>query len=382
MKSLIRIAAVTAAVVASAAYAEDDDFFEDLDDIPAEASDSEDAGEAEGDSEEESEDSVASRDKQPDRTFYTLPCCRELEGTAEVKIPGQTQWKQIEEGRHYPLGTIYRTTAEESRIKIAFGIKSMVTIQGRASFSTRAKPLGDKTREISLDSGTITVIVPDDLPAGRFSVCAPGFTAKNLTGESRYTYTKQADGGDEAIVRCVTQTMCLEGPHFKAASMRAANELRIRTSEDQLVTAIYGTRGDINIELDQGLVINKDYGTGASKIEPKVLNWKLSPHTAIRIHRLRPAIGERMAVTVMTFDAAGAMRNRCAFVENMAEVNSGELGPTSKKEREELENRAAEIAASQATEGEDVEIEEEGGDSGEDIESDDSASDDEEDFEF
>ena len=54
-----------------------------------------------------------------------------------------------------------------------------------------------------------------------------------------------------------------------------------------------------------------------------------------------------MAVTVMTFDAAGELRNRCAFTEGRVEVNSGELGPTSKKDREDLAKRAANVTESE-----------------------------------
>ena len=52
----------------------------------------------------------------------------------------------------------------------------------------------------------------------------------------------------------------------------------------------------------------------------------------------------------MTFDSKGELRNRCAFAENMFEVNSGEIGPTTRKEREELAKKAAQIAEQQASE--------------------------------
>ena len=112
--------------------------------------------------------------------------------------------------------------------------------------------------------------------------------------------------------------------------------------------------------------VEKDFGTGAITNEPKYLDWKLSPQTAVRIHRanIPHSKSGRQAVTVMTFDANGALHNRCAFADNMVEVNSGELGPTSKKEREELAKRAAEIAkqqeaAGKAAETRDAEVTEE-----------------------
>ena len=130
-----------------------------------------------------------------------------------------------------------------------------------------------------------------------------------------------------ATIRCVTGTLAVEGRHFsigpkstadyeKFHPMRAANEIRIQTSQDALFTGIYGVRGDPDCLLDQGLVKIRDVETGESHIEPKVLQWTLSPQTAVRIQRAVPELGENMAVSVMTFDAAGNLKNRCAFTEN------------------------------------------------------------------
>ena len=361
MKSLIRILAVTAAVVSLGVRADDtDDLLADLDDAgSASSSDSasetasagDDAGEAVSDEEgEEVSDDAEGAPSKPAgkasaKIFHVLPLCRELEGAAEVQLPGVTEWKPVEEGKYYPLGSTYRTLGVDANLTIEFGPESFVVVKGIGAFATRVQKIGEKTRSVILVSGTITLKLPTNLPDGSFTVAAPGFTVVNAIGESRYTYSKNGDG-DEAVIRCVTQTMSVEGPHFKAPSMRAANEIRIRTSQDQLVTALYGSRGDVLLKLDQGLVANKDFGTGETKIEPKVLDWKLSPRTAVRIHRAKPAIGKNMAVTVMTFDSRGQLRNRCAFAENRYEVNSGELGPTSKKEREELAKRAAAAAES------------------------------------
>ena len=72
----------------------------------------------------------------------------------------------------------------------------------------------------------------------------------------------------------------------------------------------------------------------------------------MRIHRAKPGIGEKMAVTIMTFDASGELKNRCAFTEHTVEVNSGELGPTSKKDREEIAKKAAEATETVTVEAE------------------------------
>ena len=356
MKSIIRIVAATAAVFTlAAAHGEDyGDFFSDSDSAGESVEDdsaggavedeSDSAGEGEGESAE-----GAPAKKVPERVFHLIPFCRELEGRAEVFVPSEGEWKDIVEGRYYPLGSTFRTSSRDSRLRIKFGPEAEVVIRGAASFSTRAQKLDEKTRAINLVSGTITVKLPTDLPEGWFTVNAPGFSVTSAIGESRYTYRKTGDG-DEAVIRCVTQTLSVEGRHFKAPAMKAANEIRIRTSEDQLTTVLFGSRGDVLMQLDQGLFQDKDYSTGEKKIKARTLDWKLSPKTTVRIHRAKPAVGKNLAVTIMTFDSKGELRNRCAFAENMFEVNSGEIGPTTRKEREELAKKAAQIAEQQASE--------------------------------
>ena len=353
MKSIVSMIAVASAVVSLGVKADD------IDDLLGgdSSSSSESAAvssEAEGEAIDEGESVEGEADEEAEKKpavkiFHLLPFCRSIEGTAEVMFAGNKDgegWQPIEDGRYYPLGASFRTVGSDARLKIEFGPECSVEISGEASFGTRPQQLGERVRALDLISGTITVKLPTQMPEGSFSVNAPGFSVKNPVGESRYTYNRTADG-DEAIVRCVTQKLTLVGPNFTAPVMRAANEIKIVTSQDQLMTALYGSRGDYILRLDQGIVVNKDFGTGEKKHEQKLLDWKLSPQTSVRIHRAKLPIGKRKAVTVMTFDARGELHNRCAFTEDLVYVNSGELGPTSKKEREALAKRAAEIAQSQ-----------------------------------
>ncbi len=201
---------------------------------------------------------------------------------------------------------------------------------------------------LACDGGVIVVDLPRNLPEGLVFVEAPGFSVVNPAGKSAYRYVKTGDG-DKATIRCVTGSLAVQGLHFKILSMRAANEVCIQTSQDALFTGIYGTRGDYICKLDQGLVKIRDAETGESHTEQKFLEWKISPKTAVRIQRAVPEIGENMSVTVMTFDAAGNLKNRCAFAENRFEVNSGELAPHDKDSQAELEKKAAEATSDAGT---------------------------------
>ena len=55
-----------------------------------------------------------------------------------------------------------------------------------------------------------------------------------------------------------------------------------------------------------------------------ILTVALTPQRAIKIFRKRSQVGGRMAVSVMTFDSAGEMRNRYTFAEGEASMNFGE----------------------------------------------------------
>ena len=174
------------------------------------------------------------------------------------------------------------------------------------------------------------------------------------------TYEDKGDG-DEAKVRCKTGSLGVEGRHFDIPTMRAADEVKIRTSRDHLFTSLYGTTGNYVVNLDQGLCTREEFddeGHVKAIVEKGNLAWHLSPRTQVIINRSVPAIGERMSVHTMTFDAAGALQNERAFSEGRAEVNTGEL-VAKKKKTEELAKRAAEMTeTSAATDVEDAPAEE------------------------
>ena len=360
MKNIARFISVAATVCGLSLWAQDDDV---EDDATTTTETTADGGE-EADVGIDIGGQIHHSKSEP-KFFYTLPKVEKLEGSASVLKPGARDWESALEGRFYPLGSVFRTSGSATRLTVALGRDCSVVVAGEASFGTRGQGLDVKSRAILLKSGTITVDLPRNLPEGLFFVEAPGFSVLNPAGKSTYRYVKTGDG-DKATIRCVTGSLAIEGLHFKILSMRAANEVCIQTSQDALFTGIYGTRGDYICKLDQGTVKIRDVETGESHTEQKFLEWKVSPQTAVRIQRAVPEIGENMAVTIMTFDAVGNLKNRCAFAENRFEVNSGELAPNDKNSQSELEKKAAEATAETTaveTEAVDAVPEDDGGDS-------------------
>ena len=361
MNTIVRSLAAAAALAGLSAVAQDID--DELGDEPAASNEG--GAPGEGDAAADPDGQVPGP-KSDANYFYTIPTVYKLHGAGEVLRPGANEWVPAEEDRHYPLGTSFRTVGPDSRMTVQLGLECSVVVGGDAVFGTRMQGLGEKSRAITLVNGVIAVNLPRNIPEGLLSVNAPGFSVVNLAGESRYRYVKTGDG-DKATIRCVTGSLSVEGRHFRIAAMRAANEVRIQTSADLLFTGIYGTRGDCACKLDQGLVKVSDIETGESHIEPKFLEWRLSPQTAVRIQRAVPALGKNMSVSIMTFDATGALKNRCVFAENRYEINSGELAPTSKGSQADLVKKAAEATSETAaveTEAVEAEPSEEGGAAG------------------
>ncbi len=265
---------------------------------------------------------------KPEKFFYPLLRCILIDG-CEVQVlkPREKEWKAVEEKKFYPLGSTFRVNPlakDGVRAEFAFGEKSRLVVTNSAEFATKEIEIGDAARTLVPRRGTLSLNLPRTLRDGMFSVAAPFFECCNLAGESMFTYAAEGDG-DEVVIRCVTGSMALVGRHYKIERMGAANQIRIRTTGDDLFTSMRGESGDCKVQLDQGLTQEKNFETGEVKDVPKTLEFSLSPQCAIKIFRAKSKVGGRMVVSMMTFNPAGEMVNRCAFAENRANVNSGEL---------------------------------------------------------
>ena len=258
------------------------------------------------------------------KPFTALFKCERVTGVVQVLKPGAYEWT---EGHFYPLGSAVRTLKEVGMFgsaTLSFGPESSLRLEGAAEVRTRPIEIGDSSRTVELKSGRVMLNLPRTLKEGFFSVAAPYFTCSNLAGESVLDYQALPDG-DEVVVRCVTGTMSLEGRHYRIPRMAAANQVRIRSTGDDLFSWLRGESGDSKVVLDQGMVVEKNFETGDEKDVPKTLEFTLSPRCAIKIFRRRSTVGGYMLVSSMTFDASGQIKNRCAFAEGRSNVNSGEL---------------------------------------------------------
>ena len=280
-----------------------------------------------------------------DKPFTALFKCTRVEGTVRVLKPGASEPVDAEEGRFYPMGTVISTISEagvNASGEFAFGQLSTMKLVGTASVLTSPIEIGEPTRTVELRAGRVLFNLPRTLKDGLFFVRTPFFGCSNLAGESQFDYKPLGDG-DEAVVRCVTGTLSLEGRHYKIVRMAAANQVRIRSTGDDLYSWLRGERGDSKVVLDQGVVTEKNFETGEEKDVPKTYEFVLSPRCAIKIFRRRSPVGGNMLVSMMAIDATGVIKSRCAFAAGRSNVNSGELviAPTAVAEAEKAKAKAA-----------------------------------------
>lgn len=366
MKKLIVAVAMAAALLS--VRAQDEELEDAAEDVAMEESDGE---ESQAD---ESEVAAKPGKKAEDasKPFFTLPLCLMLDGRGEVLVPTKGEWQPAEEGRFYPLGTVYRTVGPDSRMKVQIGLHVEVSVKGDSSFGTVAQALDVSTRTVVLKGGTIVVNLPRNMPEGLFFVTTPGFEVVNAAGESSYVYEQTGDG-EKCFVRCMTGNLSARGRHFEILPLRASQGFAIRSSSDFLFTALYGKAGDLNVKLDTGLWETLDLDTKEKTSEHRYADFKLSPKTAVRIHRMMPDTGKNMAVTTMTFDANGDRKDRYWFAENHYETTGSDIAVEEDKEAEEAARKAAEASDTEAVDA-DVDEDDDGGSSGGD--SDDPSSDD------
>ena len=253
--------------------------------------------------------------------FHALVRLSLASGEVLVKLPREKEFKTAVEGKFYPNGATFRTSGGTSEFE--FGKDAVLKVAGDAEFSTREEDIASPQRAVLPVRGSFTVSLPRTLPTGLFSVAFPNFVVKDLAGESRYELVPSGDG-DEAVVHVITGMLALDGPHYKVLRMSAADRMRIRTTGDALFTSLRGEAGDYKVSLDQGCTTYKDPISGEVKKQDRRLDFSLTPQCAIKIFRKRSQVGGRMAVSVMTFDPAGEMRNRFTFAEGTASVNFGE----------------------------------------------------------
>ncbi len=287
----------------------------------------EEEAEAKPAAEGESADGLPVIAAKPEKFFFPLVRCARIEGCSVKVMRPNADWADAEEGRYYPLGSAFRVEMAANAVasaEFAFGGKAVLRATNAVEFATEAMEIGATSRTVLLKGGRFALDLPRTMPDGLFAVKAPFFACSNLAGESVFDYVKTGDG-DEAVIRCVTGSMALEGSHYKIARMGAANQVRIRTTGDNLFTSLRGESGDYTVTLDQGLIPEKNFETGEVKNVTKFLDFSLSPQCAIKIFRRKAAVEGRMIVSTMTFNPAGEILNRCAYAEDRANVNTGEL---------------------------------------------------------
>lgn len=302
-------------------------------------------------------------------TFHELPFCSKIEGKVQVQKPRSDKWEDVVVGKRYPLGSVIRTGRDPSILDPIKGKKAIVassarlelgrgiyaTVCDNSEFQLRFEKIGVHTRTVLLRRGRIELAMPRTIKDGEFTVAAPHFTCKNIGGDSWFEYEKTGDG-DEAVVHVTTGRMSIEGRHYDIAAMRAADQLRIRTTGDDTFTCLTGEQGGFMVKIDQGIIRETDPLTKAHTDKPAYLNSDLTPKCEIKFWRGRASVGGRVVVSTMVIDAQGAIKSRRAFAEQRYNVNSGELVIKPKSEAQTVDKNKEEAEETETEQVEDTEI--------------------------
>ena len=304
--------------------------------------------------------------KADTKYFHPLIRCKQVQmlkpDAVQVLKPRSDVAVPAEEGRYYPLGSTITVTGDVAApVVFEFGDKAFLRVSPNTEFATKEIKIGEPVRTLVLKKGRVEVVLPLQLKEGLFKVVTPGdektpsnLVFENLAGESRFDYSSDASG-EEVVARCVTGTMGIVGKHFKLPRLVAANQVRISTTGANLFTSIYGESGDCKTILDQGILAERNFETGDVVEKVKELEFVLSPQCSIKIFRARSKLSGRMAVSMMTFDSAGVMKNRVAFAEGLSNVNSDKLVVST----QDADKAAAKNKADEETETVEVKTEKE-----------------------
>jgi len=294
--------------------------------------------------------------KTADKFFYPLLRCKDIAGTVQVLRPREGKWLDAQIGRYYPLGSTIRVVGDGTAAPKAvfeFGDKSVLKIDNDAEFATQEIKIGERVRTLVLKKGRLDLSLPLQLKEGLFKVVTPNLSCDNLAGDSWFEYSSASDG-DTMVVRCVTGSMAVNGKHYQFPRLVAANQLRIETTTNGLYSSLTGESGDCKAMLDQGILAERNYETGEMVETKKTLEFMLSPQCSIKILRAKSPVGGRTVVSMMTFDAQGVMKNRVAFAEGRANVNSGELVVSTKVAEDDKGKAAAKNKLDEETEAVEV----------------------------
>ncbi len=264
---------------------------------------------------------VQAASKPAAKYFHELVRFLSAEAEVSVRLPRQEAFKAAVPGKFYPSGSSFRVSGGAAEFE--FGKEATLKASADSEFSLADAEFGSRSRVVIPVRGSFSVSLPRTMPTGLFSVAYPSFTARDLAGESVHRLAPSGDG-DEAEVHVVTGMLAIDGVHYKIGRMSAADRVLIRTTGDKLFTSLRGEAGDYKVTLDQGVSTYRDPVSGEMKRQDRSVDFSLTPQCAIKIFRKRAEVGGRMAVSVMTFDPAGEMRNRFTFAEGEPRLNFGE----------------------------------------------------------
>ncbi len=267
--------------------------------------------EAEPAAEEAQEQELAPVDENQQQPAASIPLVRvvNIRGGCEVNNPDVGQFAPALENKAYPLGSVFRTGANQTAFLIFSARDSVQLFANTEVLVTRPEGNTDG-RIVRLISGRIRTDLRDNLPEGSFGVETPNASCKNLSGRGDYTLSSDANG-ETLQIATVTGSARIEGPHYHIPALRAANIINIQTAADRSLSRLTTVSGDFAIILEKG--------------DEEPVQFGMSPRAVVKIWRENAPVGGRAIISTLVVGPTGIARHRFAYAEGRANIATGEL---------------------------------------------------------
>lgn len=300
----------------------------------------------------------------PRGPFHPFIRCLRARGQVEVLRPvsviskdggASRKWEPAIEDRYYPLGSSFRGIRRrlpsgewadvEPHGRFMLGPDSIVEFRTCAEFGTREGEYRSQKRQVILVDGKIDFNLSPSLSDDSFCAVSPAYSLENGRGSFSVNCSRSdgAAGTWESVVSINTGTVTMKGANFTIKELNAANQLRVRSTDDGFYVSLTGVTGDIPVTLDNGIERTTDPITKKHEDKAVTSTFELMPHYMVKIWRQPATVTGKFIVSTTAFDDNGSIKSRRTFAEGRYNVNSGEqvVSKETVAEAEEMKRKSA-----------------------------------------
>ena len=211
----------------------------------------------------------------------------DVRGTVMVQRGGHGSFEEMKEGRTYPYGSRFRTSAESS-VRLAMSEESSVRLLQNAEILFAENRRDTSKKRVILRGGEIEANLGPNFPSGNneLYVEAANFFVKAVGSTYRVALATEADL-NILIIRVFAGLVRVMGANFEVAELQADQWVSLLAPSDESFTRLKNLRGEFEVT-----VIDADK-------QQRLLSTEEG--TVLKIwQRIVPETGERVVQVVLT----------------------------------------------------------------------------------